>query len=130
MTANQNVLDFLSSYPEEVCKNAWTLREVVFENLPDVIEQIDLSAKMIAYGYGQKYSELVCVIIPSKKGLKLGFNKGTDLPDPENLLEGTGKISRYVILKSETQITSQAIKQLLENALEAYRLRNTGSVLK
>ena len=123
MTANQEVIDFLSSYPKEVCENARTLREVLLENLPGIVEQIDLPAKMIAYGYGQKYSELICVIIPSKKGLKLGFNKGTDLPDPENLLEGTGKMSRYIILKSEDQITSQAIKQLLENALEAFRLR-------
>lgn len=120
MTANQNIFIFLSLYPEEVCKNALALREVLFENLPDIIEQIDLSAKMIAYGYGQKYSELVCVIIPSKKGLKLGFNRGIDLPDPEHILEGTGKISRYVILKSEAQITSQAVKQLLENALVVY----------
>ena len=123
MTANQEVIDFLSSYPKEVCENARTLREVLLENLPGIVEQIDLPAKMIAYGYGQKYSELICVIIPSTKGLKLGFNKGTDLPDPENLLEGTGKMSRYIILKSEDQITSQAIKQLLENALEAFRLR-------
>jgi hypothetical protein len=58
-----------------------------------------------------------------KKRIKLGFYKGVDLPDPENLLEGTGKISRYVQIKSEEQISSSAIQTLLEKALEAYKQR-------
>jgi len=78
---------------------------------------------MIAYCYGQKYVEMVCTIIPSKKGIKLGFYKGVDLPDPYHLLEGKGKVSRYAVIRSEEQINSQAIKQLLENALSAYKQR-------
>ena len=92
-------------------------------NLPDVTEQVDVAAKMIVYCYGQKYAELICTIIPSKKGLKLGFNRGKDLPDPDRLLEGTGKISRYVEIKSAGQIQSPALKKLIENALAAYRQR-------
>ena len=89
---NKEIEEFLSKYDKEVYNNAMELRKLLLENLPNIIEQLDIPAKMIAYCYGQKYSELVCVIIPSKKGLKLGFNQGTTLPDPEKLLEGTGKI--------------------------------------
>jgi hypothetical protein len=89
-------------------------RKVLFENLPDITEQIDASARLIAYCYGQKYAELICVIIPSKRGLKLGFNRGVDLPDPDNLLKGTGKISRYVEIKSEEQIKSLSLKNCLK----------------
>jgi len=88
-----------------------------------LIEQIDLPARMIAYCYGQKYAEMVCTIIPSKKGLKLGFYKGVDLPDPGKLLEGTGKISRYVEIRSAGQIRSPALKKLIESALAAYEKR-------
>lgn len=112
---------FLSQYDEQVFKSALLLREVVLKMLPDIIEQIDIPAKMIAYCYGQKYAALICVIIPSKKGLKLGFNRGVELEDPDNLLEGTGKISRYVQIKSEEQIASAALKKLLSNALANYR---------
>ena len=66
---------------------------------------------------------MVCTIIPSKKGIKLGFYKGVDLPDPYHLLEGKGKVSPYAVIRSEEQINSQAIKQLLENALSAYKQR-------
>ena len=112
---------FLSQYDAEVYKNALVLREIIFANLPNIIEQIDAPANMIPYCYSQKYAGLICVIIPSKKGLKLGFNRGTSLPDPDNLLEGKGKISRYVQIKSSEQINSPALKQLLTNALDLYQ---------
>ena len=120
MNPETQIDNFLSSYGEEVFASALKLRNVVMKNLPDVIEQIDQPAKMIAYCYGQKYSQLICMIIPSKKGLKLGFNRGVELPDPESILEGAGKISRYVEIKSDSQIKSAAIKKLLKEAYSLY----------
>src|SRR5579863_4478425 len=108
--SSNKIHDFLSSYGDPVANHAWKLREMVLQNLPCITEQIDLPAKMIAYCYGQKYAELICVIIPSKKGLKLGFNRGNQLPDPGKLLEGSGKISRYIKIISENQIESAVIK--------------------
>lgn len=123
MTTNKKIDEFLSNFSEEVFTKALNLREVLFENLPGIIEQIDIPAKMIAYSYGQKYAEMICTIIPSKKGIKLGFYKGVDLPDPDNLLEGTGKISRYVEIRSKDQIRSAALKKLIKSALLAYKKR-------
>ncbi len=123
ITTDEQITTFLSKYEKQVLENALKLREMLLNNLPEIIEQIDLSAKMIAYCYGQKYAELICVIIPSKKGLKLGFNRGIELPDPNKLLEGTGKISRYVNIKSAEQINSKALQVLIENALILYEKR-------
>ncbi|TMI97260.1 MAG: DUF1801 domain-containing protein [Bacteroidetes bacterium] len=123
MTTDKKIDEFLSNYSEEVFVNSLKLREVLFANLPGIMEQIDIPAKMIAYCYGQKYSEMICTIIPSKKGLKLGFYKGVDLPDPTNLLEGTGKLSRYIEIRSDEQIKSPALKKLIESALDAYKKR-------
>lgn len=125
MTADKNVDDFLSQYDGQVFTNAHKLRNILFKNLPDIIEQIDISSGMIAYCYGQSYTEMICTIIPSKKGLKLGFAYGVDFPDPDNLLKGTGKISRYVEIKTDKLIGSPAIKKLLANAMTAYKKRMT-----
>lgn len=119
-----DVNNFLSRYSDEVHTNALKLRELLLSTLPNVIEQVDLPAKMIAYCYGQKYSDMICVVIPSKKGLKLGFSRGVELPDPDKLLEGTGKISRYVVITLEKQIKSAAIKKLVINAFELYSQRH------
>ena len=120
---NNKAAEFLSQYNEQVSCHAAKLRKVLFANLPGVTEQVDVAAKMIAYCYGQKYTELICVIIPSKKGLKLGFNRGIDLTDPYKLLKGTGKISRYVEIKSDEQIVSAPLKKLIESAYKAYLQR-------
>jgi len=120
MATAKEIEDFLSQYNQQVFSHAMELRKLLLANLPGIIEQIDTSAKMIAYCYGQKYSELVCVIIPSKKGLKLGFNRGVLIPDPEHLLEGKGKISRYVQIKSADQINSASLKNLLSAALAIF----------
>lgn len=123
MKVDNKIDEFLSNYSEEVFTNAIRLREVLFASLPNIIEQIDVPAKMIAYSYGNKYAEMICTIIPSKKGLKLGFYKGVDLPDPDKLLEGTGKISRYVEIRTSEQIKSSSLKKIIQSALAAYKRR-------
>ena len=130
MATDKKIDEFLSNYSEEAFTHALKLREVLFANLPGIIEQVDLPAKMIAYCYGQKYAALICTIIPSKKGLKLGFNRGAELPDADHLLEGTGKISRYVQINSAGQINSTALLKLLQYALEAYHQRMKTSEAK
>ena len=123
MKEEEQINAFLSRYDEQVAVNALKLREILFANLPGIIEQIDVPAKMIAYCYGQKYSEMICTIIPSKMGLKLAFYRGVDLSDPDNLLEGSGKISRYVQIRSASEINAAALKKLIAGALSAYRHR-------
>ena len=123
MTTERVIEDFLSQYNEQVIGNAQYLRKLLLTNLPNITEQFDAPARMIAYCYGQKYTELICVIIPSKKGLKLGFNNGVELPDPTKLLKGSGKISRYVEILSEQQINSAELKNLLQSALVNYKQR-------
>ncbi|MDR2084393.1 MAG: DUF1801 domain-containing protein [Bacteroidales bacterium] len=116
----ENLLSFLSQYDEQVIDNVLQLRDIVLANLPNVIEQIDLPAKMVAYCYGNKYSELICTIIPSKKGVKLGFNRGTKIHDPNNLLKGVGKISRYVEIKNTKDIDKKALIDMVKDAYELY----------
>jgi hypothetical protein len=123
MKIDKRIDEFLSNYDEEVFTNALKLRDVLLVNLSAIIEQIDFPAKMIAYSYGQKYTELICTVIPSKKGLKLGFNKGADLPDPDKLLAGKGKISRFVEISSVEQIQSAELTRLIASALAAYKER-------
>lgn len=117
------ITDFVAGYAENIQHKVLLLRKRLLALLPEVDEQLDLPAKMIAYAYGQKYNQLICVLIPSKKGLKLGFNEGVHLPDPEGLLEGTGKISRYVVISSEAMIQSDALKNLILAAYAAYQER-------
>ncbi len=124
MITNNSITAFLSQYDDQVIDHVFKLREILLENLPGIIEQIDIPAKMIAYCYGEKYSDMICTVIPSKKGLKLGFYKGNELPDPNQLLQGSGKISRYIQINSADQIKSADLKKILLSALIAYQQRS------
>ncbi len=123
METGSKIDSFLSKYEPSVVTNATALRKMLVNSLPGIQEQLDLSARLVAYAYGKKYSELICVIVPSKKGLKLGFNRGVDLPDPDKILRGTGKISRYVEIQSADQVRSGSLQGLLSAAIDLYHTR-------
>ena len=123
MKEDNQVHTFLSSYNETVQYAAEQLRSIIAAKLPAIIEQVDLPAKMIGYSYGQRYIDFICTIIPSKKGMKLGFYKGTELDDPEKLLEGNGKISRYLVIDLTKPINKKYCQLLLANALKLYKNR-------
>jgi hypothetical protein len=113
---------FLGNYDDTIRKRTDRLRNFILKQIPGIQEELDLSARIIGYGFGKKYSDSICTIIPSKKGLKLGFYKGTELFDPQKLLEGTGKVHKYVVIEDE-RIKDPALKELLQNAYAAYLVR-------
>ena len=48
--------------------------------------------------------------------VNVGFFRGAELPDPHNLLEGTGKYMRHVKLRPEQPIRPTALKKLIKSA--------------
>lgn len=123
MSTNTHLSSFLDAYPATVATRVLGLREVLLKMLPGITEQLDIPAKMIAFSYGQRYTDMICTIIPSQKGVKLGFYKGNELPDPAGILKGTGKISRYVEIADEGTLHSAALKNMIKAALAAYKKR-------
>ena len=55
----------------------------------------------------------------SKSGVKLGLVGGATLPDPHGLLEGSGKVHRYVPLASADDAARPGVRALLASALAA-----------
>jgi hypothetical protein len=53
--------------------------------------------------------------------VKLGIVRGTALPDPHGLMEGTGKVHRYVVLVKLADLKRPGLKQLLKTAFAAWR---------
>ena len=110
------VADLLSAYAPEVRNLALAARTFVFNMVPNITEQVDVKARIIGYGYGPKYADMVCVIMPTKAGVNLGIAYAMLLPDPKKLLEGTGKLHRHVKLKSKSDLAVAGLKSLLKAA--------------
>ena len=60
---------------------------------------------------------LVCYIGAMKAYVNFGFYRGTELPDPDGLLEGTGKKLRHVKLRQSPTTREDALKKLVEEAV-------------
>jgi hypothetical protein len=120
---NKAVREFLAEYSPDVRKLATILRDFVLEGAPDATEQVDLSSKMIGYGYGPKYEDMIGAIAPFKSYVNLNLYKGTELPDPAGLLEGTGKLHRHVKIKSPNDVQDPHLRQLFQAAVAAAKAR-------
>lgn len=109
----------MSIFSPEVRNLALGVRELVLEMEPEAIEQIDVPAHMLAYGYAKTYTHLICVCILYEGYVNLGFPRGIDLPDPEAMLEGTGKRARHVKIYDMDQIDRPEIAALIQASIEA-----------
>jgi hypothetical protein len=117
VSANQAVTDFLAGYAPEVRELALAARTFVPKMIPEIIEMVDIKARLIAYGYSPKYADIVCIIMPTKAGVNLGIAYAMQLPDPQKILQGTGKLHRHVKLKQPSDLQAPAVKALLQAAL-------------
>jgi hypothetical protein len=121
MKVTNDVDKLLAQFPAEVQVTALKTRELVLKTIPKAIEIADPSAKVIGYGFGSGYKDLICTVMLSKNGVKLGIAHGAALPDPEGVLEGTGKVHRYIALSKVT--SRQTIQDYLRAALAAHQAR-------
>jgi len=119
-----DVQAFLDEYAPRVQMIAWEVRSLVLDVAPDALEQIDIPAKLLAYGYRQTYKDTICVIMPLKAAVNLGFPRGVELPDPTGLLTGTGKKARHVRLNTVEDAQAPGLRALLEAAVARLRSPN------
>ena len=114
----------LAAYSSEVQELASAARKTLCEWLPGAEETADTTAPVIGYGYGPGYKGLVCTLLLSKSGVKIGIARGSELADPHHLLEGSGKVHRYVQLRVASDLRNPALKELVKAAHRAWKARS------
>jgi hypothetical protein len=125
---NQSNIDaFLADYPADVRVLTRAARAFLTETLPGSAETLDESARLIGYSYGPGYKGLACTLLLSRKGVKLGIVRGSELPDPRQLLEGSGKVHRFVQLNAPADLKRRGLKTLVTTAYKAWKVRNLKS---
>jgi len=123
MEAATDFETLFGAYPAHVQEIAAALRDLIFRVLPEPLEIVDGSSKLAGYGFGRRYADLVCTLIPSKGGVKLGLANGASLSDPQHLLAGEGKVHRHVNFKSLADVRRPGVRALLRAALAAQQSR-------
>ena len=104
----------LKSYDPEVQEIAHGLRALVLRLVPDSEEKVLRAWKTVAYGRSKKF----CAISPHKSWVNLQFHSGSNLLDPSDLLEGTGKSMRHVKVAALSDIKRRGFAKLIREAAE------------
>jgi hypothetical protein len=124
MKKARNAEDVLASFPSDVQDLAREARRLLLKLLPGAEETVDPTAAVLSYGYGPGYRGMVCTLILSKSGVKVGFVGGASLADPNSLLEGSGKKHKYIQVHTASDLSRPGVKQLIKTAYAAWQQRN------
>ena len=72
---------------------------------------------VISYSPNERGYEGVLAIRASANGVELHFNRGKDLPDPDELLRGSGKQVRSIQMESKSTLARPAVARLVDEAI-------------
>lgn len=109
--------EMVSGSPPAIRELALACRALIFDVLPETVEVVWSRQRTAGYGTGpKKMSEQFCWLAPYTKHVVFGFYYGTELPDPSELLEGTGNPMRHVKIRQLSQLENPELRRLVEVA--------------
>jgi hypothetical protein len=95
------------------------LRATIRGEDPDLVEQVDFGNKLIAFGRSMQMRGLLFAIIAHQTWVNLQLADGADLPDPDGVIEGTGKRIRHVKIRSVEAASSDPVVAAIRAQLAA-----------
>jgi hypothetical protein len=118
-TLEADVAKLLGEHPPEQQAIEQALRAAIRRELPDAVEQVDFGNKLIAFGRSMKMRGLLFALIAHKSWVNLQLADGAELPDPNGLIEGTGKRIRHIKIRSVADASSPAVVAAIRAQLAA-----------
>ena len=115
MSIEQEVTGFLAEQTPAMGALAQTLREKIMAIRPDLEQSLSVKLGVIYF----KHNGVVCALSLHKAHVNLHFYKGTELSDPHQVLQGSGKVLRHLKFKKPADIDKAILNEYVQ---EAYAL--------
>ena len=77
---------------------------------------------VISYSPNERGYEGVLAIRASADGVRLYFNRGKELPDPAQLLQGSGKQTRLIDVEGASTLVRPEVARLIDEAIARNRV--------
>ena len=118
------LLQQLSTYDLRVGELALGLRAIVLKEAPSACESIFRSyALALWYSFTGRMSESFCYIGVSSNHVNLGFSRGAELPDPDGVLEGSGKQMRHIKIRRPEDLERPHLRRFIRESIKQVRVR-------
>lgn len=117
--AEAQVTAMITKFAPEHLKLVGAMRKALRKRLPTAQEHVYEYTRWVVISYSPNehgYAGVLAVRVDAD-GVKLYFNNGKGLPDPDKLLKGTAKLVRYIPVDSPSTLSRPAVVALIEAAL-------------
>jgi hypothetical protein len=113
-----DVARLVADHPPELRAIEDALRREIRAAAPTIVERIDFGNRLIAFGWSMAMRDLLFAIICHRDWVNVQFADGADLPDPDGLVEGTGKRIRHVKVRTIADVARPALRRLVRAQIE------------
>lgn len=123
--------DLMRDRKEVVVKLALTARKAVLKAAGKCSELIyETYCVSNAFTFTGRQGQGFIHIATYAEHVNLGFDRGTELDDPDNKLTGTGKLIRHIRLNSVADLRDKSVVHLIAQAVEQGRImaKNKGEI--
>jgi hypothetical protein len=118
----RRLTEFIGKFSPEVARTARSARTKVRRLLPDAFELVydNYNALAIAFGPTEKASDIILSIALYPRWVSLFFARGVSLPDPSQVLRGSGNQMRHVVLEPVSLLDTPAVRALIMAAVATH----------
>jgi hypothetical protein len=109
---------FLAKYSPDIASLARAIRKEMRKRYPTALELVydNYNALAIGYSPSERASEGIFSIALYPRWVSLFFLQAKGLPDPQNKLQGSGNVTRHIVLPSTGILDDPAVLTLMQEA--------------
>ncbi|MHB1935326.1 MAG: hypothetical protein ACYCOR_01925 [Acidobacteriaceae bacterium] len=116
--ATAQIRAFLGKYSSEIASRAQTILKKMRVRYPTALELVYDNYNALAIGFSptERPSEVIFSIVLYPNWVSLFFLQAKGLPDPKDLLQGTGKQVAHIRLPTPDTLDDPAVAALMQEA--------------
>ena len=116
--ADPEYLKLLRPYGDGIQKLALAARKLILEEAPEASEFVyEVYTIANHFAFTERPSDAFVFTTTHANWVNLGFNFGSQLPDPQRLLRGEGKWIRHVRIEKVADLDAAGIRELIRAAI-------------
>jgi hypothetical protein len=119
-TPEKQLKTFIAKFDRNLGKQIGECRSAMRKRFPTANELVYDNYNFFVIGYctTERPSDCVVSLAVNAKGIGLSFYHGAPLPDPGQILQGSGKQNRFVRLDGVATLRTREVEELLDAAEE------------
>jgi Domain of unknown function (DU1801) len=119
-TPEAQLLSLIEKFDPKDQRLIRSVRSAVRKRLPTANELVYDYGNSLVIGYSPTEGGVASIVAATVRGdgVSLYFNQGKNLPDPKKLLMGSGKQTRFIRVKTASELTHPDVEALIAAAID------------